>query len=45
VIATLTGTLAVRDANRIVGETIGVGYEMERPARHRCVGPFQDCDF
>jgi len=25
VIATLTGTLAVRDANRIVVETVGVG--------------------
>jgi len=31
VIATLTGTLAVRDANRIVVETVGVGYEVLIP--------------
>ena len=30
-IATLTGTLAVRDANRIVVETVGVGYEVLIP--------------
>jgi Holliday junction DNA helicase RuvA len=31
VIATLTGTLAVRGANRIVVETVGVGYEVLIP--------------
>ena len=30
-IATLTGTLAVRGANRIVVETVGVGYEVLIP--------------
>ena len=30
-IATLSGTLAVRDANRIVVETVGVGYEVLIP--------------
>ncbi len=30
-IATLTGTLAVRDPNRIVVETVGVGYEVLIP--------------
>ena len=30
-IATLTGTLALRDANRIVVETVGVGYEVLIP--------------
>ena len=30
-IATLTGTLAVRDAHRIIVETVGVGYEVLIP--------------
>jgi Holliday junction resolvasome RuvABC DNA-binding subunit len=36
VIATLTGTLAVRDANRIVVETVGVGYEVLIPLSTLC---------